>query len=148
MKINYSKILKKNMINVFKDILLYIEKNGFQEGHHLYVNINTKNKKVIIPKWLKDKYPSEITIIIQYEFWNLKVKNYEFSICLSFDNIKADLTIPYNSIISFADPYANFGLKLLQNRDKKKGKFIKKSVKNQTENMDSNIVDFNKYKKN
>ena len=51
MKINYSKILQKNMINVFKDILLSIEKNGFQEGHHLYVNINTKNKKVIIPKW-------------------------------------------------------------------------------------------------
>ena len=42
------------MINVFKDILLSIEKNGFQEGHHLYVNINTQNKKVVIPKWLKD----------------------------------------------------------------------------------------------
>ena len=148
MKINYSKILQKNMINVFKDILLSIEKNGFQEGHHLYVNINTKNKKVIIPKWLKDKYPEEITIIIQYEFWNLVIKNNEFSICLSFNDIKADLNIPYDSIISFADPYANFGLKLLQNHEKEKNKLKKKSVKNQTENMDSNIIDFNKYKKN
>ena len=78
MKINYSKILQKNMINVFKDILLSIEKNGFQEGHHLYVNINAKNKKVIIPKWLKDKYPEEITIIIQYEFWNLVVEIMNF----------------------------------------------------------------------
>ena len=148
MKIDYSKILKKNMINVFKDILLSVEKNGFQEGHHLYVNINTQNKKIIIPKWLKDKYPSEITIIIQYEFWSLKVKYHEFSICLSFNDIKANLTIPYDSIISFADPYANFGLRLLQNRDKEKDKLKKKSVKNQTENIDSNIVDFNKYKKN
>ena len=148
MKINYSKILQKNMINVFKDILLSVEKKGFQEGHHLYVNINTQNKKVIIPKWLKDKYPEEINIIIQYEFWNLVVKNYEFSICLSFNDIKADLNIPYDSIISFADPYANFGLKLLQNHEKEKNKLKKKSVKNQTKNMDSNIIDFNKYKKN
>ena len=148
MKINYSKILKRNMINVFKDILLSIEKNGFQEGHHLYVNINTKNKKVRMPKWLKDKYPSEITIIIQYEFWNLKVKNYEFSICLSFNNIKADLNIPYDSIISFADPYANFGLKLIQNNDIKKEKFKKKSLNKDKENMTSNIINFDKYKKN
>ena len=148
MKIDYSKILKKNMINVFKDILLNIEKNGFQEGHHLYVNINTQNKKVIIPKWLKDKYPSEITIIIQYEFWNLKVKNYEFSICLSFNNIKADVNIPYDSIISFADPYANFGLKLIQDNDIKKEKFKKKSLNKDKKNMTSNIINFDKYKKN
>ena len=148
MKIDYSKILKKNMINVFKDILLNIEKNGFQEGHHLYVNINTQNKKVIIPKWLKEKYPSKITIIIQYEFWNLKVKNHEFSIDLSFDNIKADLNIPYNSIISFADPYANFGLKLIQDNDIKKEKFKKKSTSKEKRNMTNNIIDFDKYKKN
>ena len=148
MKINYSKILQKNMINVFKDILLNIEKNGFQEGHHLYVSINTKNKKVIIPKWLKNKYPSEITIIIQYEFWNLVIKNYEFSICLSFNDIKADLNIPYNSIISFADPYANFGLKLIQNKEIKKDKFKKKSTNKEKGSVDSNIIDFDKYKKN
>ena len=48
MKINYSEILKKNMINVFKDVLLEIEKNGLQEGHHLYINFNTNNAKVEI----------------------------------------------------------------------------------------------------
>ena len=148
MKIDYSKILKKNMINVFKDILLSIEKNGFQEGHHLYVNINTQNKKVVIPKWLKDKYPSEITIIIQYEFWNLKVKNHEFSIGLSFENIEADLNIPYDSIISFADPYANFGLKLIQDNDIKKEKLKKKSISKEKRKVTNNIIDFDKYKKN
>ena len=148
MKINYSKILKKNMINVFKDILLNIEKNGFQEGHHLYVNINTKNNKVIIPKWLKDKFPSEISIIIQYEYWNLKIRNHGFSICLSFDNIKTDLNIPYDSIISFADPYANFGLRLIQNNDIKKEKLKKKSTNKKRGNVTNNIIDFKKYKKN
>ena len=82
------------------------------------------------------------------EFWNLVVKNYEFSICLSFNNIKADLNIPYDSVISFADPYANFGLKLIQNNNIKKEKFKKKSINKDKGSVTSNIIDFDKYKKN
>ena len=55
MKINYTKILRKNMINVFKDVLLEIEKNGLSEGHHLYITFNTKDPKINIPEWLKKK---------------------------------------------------------------------------------------------
>ena len=72
MKINYQEILKKNMINVFKDVLLNIKNFGLQENHHLYITFNTENKKVEIPEWLKEKFPQEITIVIQYEFWNLQ----------------------------------------------------------------------------
>ena len=72
------------------------------------------NKKVIIPQWLLDKFPSEMTIVIQYEYWNYEVTNDHFKITLSFNDIKTDLIIPFSSVISFADPYANFGLKLIQ----------------------------------
>ena len=74
MKINYLEILKKNMINVLKDVLKGIETNGLQEGHHLYVTFDTENKKNIIPVWLKDKHSREMTIVIQHEYWNFKVK--------------------------------------------------------------------------
>ena len=77
-----------------------------------------------------------------------KVKKDKFLIGLSFNDIKADLNIPYDSIISFADPYANFGLKLIQNSDIKKEKFKKKSIRKEKVNMTSNIIDFDKYKKN
>ena len=117
MKIDYQEILKKNMINVFKDVLLNIENFGLQENHHLYITFNTENKKVKIPEWLKKKYPQEITIVIQYEYWNFKVNNNSFNISLSFQNINTNLSIPFDSVISFADPYANFGLKLKQNND-------------------------------
>ena len=141
MKIDYPKILKKNMISVFKDVLINIEKNGLQEGHHLYITFKTNNKKVIIPKWLLNKFPSEMTIVIQYEYWNLKVASTYFKITMSFRDIKEELTIPFSSVISFADPYANFGLKLIQNKTKNKRESKLEKQKN------NNIIEFNKYRK-
>jgi hypothetical protein len=146
MKINYHKILKKNMINVFKDVLKNIEKNGLQEGHHLYITIDTNDKKILIPKWLKEKHPNEITIVVQYEYWNFHVKSNFFSIGLSFNDIKADLEIPYDSIISFADPFANFGLRL-KNKEQIPEKKLKPKIKNEKHNLKANVIDFKKYKK-
>ena len=154
MKIDYKNILNKNMINVFKDVLIHIEKNGFQENHHLYITFETNNSKVKIPKWLKEKFKSELTIVIQYEYWNFRINKNYFSITLSFDNIRSDLEIPFSSVISFADPYAKFGLQLItktsnaekkdkkdkKELDKKKEKIIKKIEKN-------NIINFKNYKK-
>ncbi len=114
MKINYKKILQKNMINVLKDILINIQKNGLQENHHLYITFNTGGSKIKIPKWLKEKYPNEMTIIIQFEYWDFKINLKSFNIGLSFNEINTNLEIPFESVISFADPYANFGLKLIQ----------------------------------
>ena len=149
MKINYTDILNQNMINVFKDVLLNIEKNGLQEGHHLYVTFNTNNTKVKIPKWLQEKYPVEMTIIIQNEYWNFKTKNDSFNIGLSFDDIKTNLEISFNSVISFADPYANFGLSLIPNINNTKKTQLKKSIKKIKKNINkNNIIDFKNYKKN
>jgi len=149
MKINYKEILNKNMINVFKDILLNIKKNGLQEGHHLYITFNTNNTKVKIPKWLQERYPEEMTIVIQFEYWNFKIKSDSFNIGLSFEDIKTDLEISYNSVVSFADPYANFGLRLIPKIINKNNIKIKKSVKNKKKNYKKdNIIDFNNYKKN
>ena len=129
------------MINVFKDVLKSIQNNGINNGHHLYITFKTNSQKVVIPKWLKEKYPKEMTIVIQYEFWNLKVENDYFKITLSFNNINADLVIPFNKVISFADPYANFGLKLSNsktNNTKKDSEKIEKKKKN-------NVLEFKKF---
>ena len=142
MKIDYNKILKKNMLNILKDVLLNIEKNGLKDGNHLYINFLTNHSKVKIPKWLKEKYPNEMTIVIQYEYYNLNVEEDKFSIGLSFNNVNADLLIDYDSVISFADPHANFGLKL-KNYEKIKEK-PKKNIKKEKKN---NVVDFKNYKK-
>jgi len=138
------------MLNVFRDVLKNIEINGLQEGHHIYIAFQTDVKKVVIPDWLKAKHPKEMTIIIQYEYWNFKVKNNSFNIGLSFNDIKADITVPFDAVISFADPYANFGLKLINEEinkklsDKKPKR--KKTVIKKNKDKD-NIIEFQKFKK-
>ena len=136
------------MINVFKDVLLDIKNNSIQENHHLYITFNTQNSKVKIPVWLKEKYTMEMTIVIQYEYWNFKIKKNSFNIGLSFNDIKTDLEIPFDSVISFADPYANFGLRLFQKEklEKLKSKTITK--RKVTKQVEDNLIEFKNFKKN
>ena len=140
--IKYQKILDKNMLNVFKDILTYIRDNGLSNNNHLYVTFFTNNKKVELPNWLKKKYPEEMTIIIQYEYYDLEVNKNNFSISLSFNDIKTKLKIDYDSIISFADPSANFGLILQKNKNRFKNNLENKNIEK------NNVISFSNYKKN
>ena len=143
---DYEKILNKNLLNVFIDILKDIEKNGLKGDNHLYITFATNNPKTSIPKWLLLKYPEEMTIVIQYEYYNLSVNKNDFNIGLSFNNKKSNLLIPFNSVISFADPSNNFGLNYKFNKlNTKKETNIKnnKKIKNS-----SNVIDFTNYKKN
>ena len=141
--INYQKILNKNLKKTFIDILKYIEKNGIKDGNLLYITFITKHPLVSIPNWILKKYPDEMTIVIQYEYYDFIVNKNNFKIGLSFNNIKANLIIDYNSIISFADPFENFGLKLQQNNNKKLK--TKNNLKKQNPN---NVIDFRNYKIN
>ena len=93
-----------------------------------------------------------MTIVIQHEYYNLSVNKNDFNIGLSFNNKKTDLKIPFDSIISFADPSANFGLnyqfnKSITNKDKMIGN-KKKSVTNKVRKKNSsNVINFSNYKK-
>ena len=142
--IEYQKILDKNMLNVFKDVLTYIRDNGLSDNNHLYITFSTNHKNVELPNWLKQKYPEEMTIVIQYEYNDLEINKNNFSISLSFNDIKTYLKIDYNSIISFADPSANFGLILQKNKiQKKNNKKIEKKKSNK-----NNVINFSNFKKN
>ena len=139
--INYQKILNKNMIQVFKDILKEIKDKGLSNSNHLYITFETIYKDTIIPQWLIEKYPNDMTIVIQHEFYDIELKEEFFNITLSFNDIKTKLKISYESIISFADPSSNFGLVLKSVKSKK---IIKKK------NLDkkNNVINFSNFKKN
>ena len=145
--IDYQKILNQNMISVLKDILKKISKEGLSNNNHLYVTFITNHKKVEIPEWLKKKYPQEMTIVIQYEYYDLEVFKDYFSIVLSFNNLKTKLKIGFDSVNSFADPSANFGLQLNTNNNKNKEKKESKNNNDKLKNK-NNVINFSKYKKN
>ena len=142
--IQYQKILDKNMLNVLKDVLINIRDNGLSDNNQLYITFFTNHKNVDLPNWLKQKYPEEMTIVIQHEYYDLEINTNNFCISLSFNDIITNLKIDFNSIISFADPYANFGF-ILQ-------KYIikSKSKKNLGNNnlKKNNVINFSSYKKN
>ena len=142
--IEYQKILNKNMKNVLKDILKNIRDNGLINNNHLYITFYTNYKNNDLPDWIKKKYPEEMTIVIQYEYYDLVLNNYDFSITLSFSNIRSNLKINYDSIISFADPSANFGLILQKNKIQKN---MNKKLDNKKQKKD-NVINFSNFKKN
>ena len=142
--IEYQKILDKNMLNVFKDILVNIRDNGLTNNNHLYITFLTDHKNVELPIWLKEKYPKKMTIVIQYEYYDLEINKDKFSISLSFNDIITNLKIDYNAIISFADPSANFGL-ILQKDKIQKGVNKKLEMNKSKKN---NVINFSNYKKN
>ena len=148
--INYQKILNKNLLNVFIDVLKNIESNGLDGANHLYVTFKTDNSKNLVPEWLLLKYPDEMTIVIQHEYYHLSVNKSYFNIGLSFNNIKTDLKISFDSIVSFADPSSNFGLNYQPNNSIKKTEKKKKRIlkKNKKENDNSNVIKFSNFKKN
>ena len=147
---DYQKILNKNLLNVFIDILKEIEKNGLDGNNHLYISFKTNYPKNILPNWLLQKYPNEMTIVIQHEYYHLSVNKKNFSIGLSFNNKKCDLTISFDSIISFADPSSNFGLNYQFNKsiDANDKKALVKKKKYVKKNNSSNVINFSNYKKN
>ena len=151
---DYQKILNNNLLNVCIDILKNIEKNGLDGNNHLYITFKTNNSKNIVPNWLLQKYPKEMTIVIQHEYYHLIVNKNDFNIGLSFNNKKSDLKISFDSITSFVDPSANFGLNYQFNKSdedikkeiaKKKNKDLKNNEKNHNV---SNVINFSNFKKN
>ena len=148
--VEYQKILNKNLLNVFIDILKDIEKIGLDGNKHLYITFKTNNSKNIVPNWLLQKYPNEMTIVIQHEYYHLSVNKNDFSVGLSFNNKKSDLKISFDSITSFADPSANFGLNYQFNKsDEEIAQKKKKGIKGKGEKYKtSNVINFSNFKKN
>jgi len=148
--IEYQKILNKNLLNVFIEILKEVEKKGLDGKNHLYVTFITNNSKTLVPDWLLKKYPNEMTIVIQHEYYHLSVNKKNFNIGLSFNNNKCDLKISFDSIISFADPSSNFGLNYQFNKtiDKNYSKTLIKKKKPVKKKISSNVINFSNYKKN
>ena len=142
MTINYTEIFNKNMQNVLRDVLINFTNKKTVSNNHLYITFKTKKDGVKMPKWLKDKHPDEMTIVIQYEYWDLKILKNSFSIMLSFNKINTKIVIPFNAVSSFADPFANFGLKFNKTKDEKKQKSLKKINKNRK------IIKLDNYRKN
>ncbi len=107
---NYDELIEKSLRNVVYYALKIVEEQGLPGENHFYITFRTDFPGVIISKNLKIQYPETMTIVLQNQFDNLTVRHNSFSVDLSFGGIPQTITIPYDAITYFADPYAKFGL--------------------------------------
>jgi hypothetical protein len=84
---------------------------GLPGEHHFYITFRTDYPGAAIPDRLRAQYPSEMTIVLQHQFWDLKFEDGAISVGLSFGGVPAGLRIPLGSIVAFADPHARYGLR-------------------------------------
>jgi len=116
--IPYDEIVQEALRAVVGRVLGEVESSGILPGeHHFYITFKTAAAGVDIPKHLTERFPDEMTIVIQNRFWDLKVGDDGFEVGLSFNQAPARLVIPFSAITGFVDPAVNFALQFQAQAD-------------------------------
>ena len=116
--IPYDEIVQEALRAVVGRVLGEVEAAGGLPGeHHFYITFKTGAQGVDIPKHLVDRFPDEMTIVIQNRFWDLKVQPDGFEVGLSFNQLPAKLIIPFAAVTGFVDPAVNFALQFQAQTD-------------------------------
>ncbi len=107
---HYDKMVETALRGVAREALSRAARDGLHGEHHFYISFRTGAPGVVLPPQISAKYPDDMTIVLQHQFWGLEVGDAAFSVTLSFSNRMERLTIPFAAITTFADPSVNFGL--------------------------------------
>lgn len=109
--IPYDEIVQEALRAVVGRVLGQVERDGGLPGdHHFYITFKTQAAGVTIPRHLVERFPDEMTIVLQNKFWDLKVGETAFQVSLTFNQVAAQLTVPFSAITAFVDPAVNFAL--------------------------------------
>jgi len=109
--IPYDEIVQEALREVVGRVLGEVERSGtLPGGHHFYITFQTRLPGVAIPKHLVERFPDEMTIVIQHRFWDLKVEDDGFSVGLSFGGVPSTLRVPFAAVTQFHDPAVEFSL--------------------------------------
>lgn len=110
--IPYDEIVQEALRAVVGRVLGQVETGGGElpGNHHFYITFKTAAPGVSIPTHLKERFPDEMTIVLQNKFWDLSVEEDQFSVGLTFNQIPAKLVVPFAAITAFVDPAVDFGL--------------------------------------
>lgn len=109
--INYGNLMHRAMRGLIAEVLTDVSENGLPGEHHFFVTFDTTHPDVGMADWLFDRYPSEMTVVIQHWFEDLIVGADGFRITLNFGDNPEPLSIPFDAIRTFVDPSVEFGLR-------------------------------------
>ena len=109
-ELQYDVMVENALRGVVRQALQQVSQYGLPGEHHFYITFRTDHPDVQISDRLCEQYPREMTIVLQYQFWDLSVGETAFQVTLSFNNQSEFLDVPFDAVIAFADPSVRFGL--------------------------------------
>ena len=108
--LRYDKMVERALRGVVREAIEEVMDDGLPGDHHFYITFMTDYPGVNIPDYLHERYPGEMTIVLQYQYYDLEVDDIKMAVTLSFNNVPERLEVPLNAITIFADPSVNFAL--------------------------------------
>ena len=109
-KIDYQKLLDDALKSVVKEALLYAQFNGLGDDAGFFITFKTRDPGVVLPDFLRMRYPDIMTIVLQYSYNNLNVSDKEFGVQLTFDGRPFFIRVPFSALVEFKDPSTEFML--------------------------------------
>lgn len=107
---DYERMMDRALRTVMRDALSQAAERGLPGDHHFYVTFRTDHPATRVPASLKQRFPGEMTIVLQFQFWGLEVDEQGFAVTLSFDAKHERLHVPFAAVTAFVDPSVQFGL--------------------------------------
>lgn len=111
LEIDYGNLMHKAMRGLIRTVLAEVAETGLPGAHHFFITFDTRHPDARLADWLAERYPSEMTVVMQHWFDNLDVGDDGFSVTLNFGDSPEPLYIPYDAIRTFVDPSVEFGLR-------------------------------------
>jgi len=115
--IEYGNLMHRAMRGLIQEVLEDVQVNGLPGAHHFFITFDTNHPDAALADWLKQRYPNEMTVVMQHWYDNLEVSDQGFGIMLNFGDAPESLYVPYDAIKTFVDPSVEFGLRF-ENQEK------------------------------
>lgn len=110
-RLDYGNMMHAAMRTLIQDVLQLVSEEGLPGEHHFFITFDTTHPQVELSDWLRERYPDEMTIVLQHWFDGLEVRPDGFSVTLNFGDQPESLTVPFDAIRTFVDPSVEFGLR-------------------------------------
>jgi hypothetical protein len=108
--IRYDILVQEALRGMVRDVLTDVAKKGLPGDHHFFITFDTNAEGVRLSERLHERYPEEMTVVLQHQFWDLKLTEAAFEVGLSFGGVPERLYVPFAAINAFADPSVQFAL--------------------------------------
>ena len=109
-RFHYDALVDDALRSVVRRVLTQVADKGLPGSHHFYISFRSTDPGVQLPDYLRAKYPEEMTIVLQHQYWDLIVRDESFEVTVSFNKQQERIKVPFGALSAFVDPSVRFGL--------------------------------------